>query len=98
MAQHRTSLMEPPDVNHLEPAAAEIPAVAGHARKPWSWMGLLVFAGLALVAFVLASLLAFGGYALLSRLFGWHETVLTVAEDPLFSLALQLVFYILLLA
>lgn len=67
-------------------------------RERWRLRDLLYFILFIPIALVAANLLVFVGYAVLAPLFHWTTPIIALQKNVVFLLALQLVFYIFLLA
>jgi len=83
----------------IPPPPESIVTVARQASpKPWSGRDLLLFLAFLPIAFLAANLIAALGYALLEPALHGHLSKDKLASDPFFLLALQIVFYGLMLA
>jgi len=65
---------------------------------PWALRDLFLLLVLVPIAFIIADILVFVGYALIQPTLHWHMTKEKLASDPFFLLALQTVFYALMFA
>jgi membrane protease YdiL (CAAX protease family) len=68
------------------------------APAPWALRDLFLFLAFVPIAFFIANILAALGYALIQPAFHWKLTKEKLSSDPFFLLALQSVFYGLMLA
>jgi CAAX protease family protein len=90
-----SDLPQPPEAPPLEaPWAA---SVAPPPPEPWRLRDLLWFALFLVLALPLSAFLSFFGYAALRPLMGWRTPITGLAENTIFSLVLQGVFYVFLL-
>jgi len=81
----------PPPESTLTPAQGPVP-------RPWGLRDLLLFIAFVPVGLFAANLLVSLGYALLRPTLHWHLTKQQLSSNPFFLLALQTVFYGLMLA
>lgn len=88
-----------------EPSDAGFPLAAPAEPEPqppsppdWGWLDLVLFVGLGATAFGLAWVITIIGYTGLSAQMGWHLPPQSGEGRSFLSLALQLVFYVLLFA
>jgi len=65
---------------------------------PWALRDLFLLLVFVPIAFFIANILVFLGYALIQPTLHWHMTKEKLASDPFFLLALQTVFYVLMFA
>jgi hypothetical protein len=65
---------------------------------PWVLRDLILFLFVLLVAFFIANILVFVGYAVIQPTLHWHMTKEKLASDPFFLLALQIAWYALIFA
>jgi len=68
------------------------------APAPWALRDLFLFLAFVPIAFFIANILVVLGYALIQPALHWHLTKEKLSTDPFFLLALQTVFYGLMLA
>jgi len=75
-----------------------LPPAQESPPRPWGLRELLLFIAFVPVGLFAANLLVSFGYALLRSIMHWHLTKQQLATNPFFLLALQTVFYVLMLA
>jgi hypothetical protein len=80
------------------PAESRLTDAQGSPPKPWALRDLFLFLGFVPIAFFVANILAVLGYALIQPALHAHLTKEKLSTDPFFLLALQTVFYGLMLA
>jgi membrane protease YdiL (CAAX protease family) len=78
-----------------EHTSLTLPAAAPPSPAPVEWKGLDValFLAFSVVWLLLSQFLSLAGYALLRPLMGWHTPPMALAENAIFVVAVQLVFY-----
>jgi hypothetical protein len=79
----------------LESTLTEVPK---SPPEPWALRDLFLFLAFVPIAFFIANVLVALGYALIQPALHWHLTKEKLSTDPFFLLALQTVFYGLMLA
>lgn len=92
---------DPPEA--IAPTAAPAPVLLRptppqhDAASLWSWTDLALFLAFAAMAFLFSSFTVTVGYVALKTFAGWQASSQTLANDPIFPITLELVFYSLLL-
>jgi hypothetical protein len=85
----------PPDV---PPPLESAPTNTRDESAPWALRDLFLFLVFVPISFFIANILVVLGYALIQPALHWHLTKEKLSTDPFFLLALQTVFYALMLA
>lgn len=92
--------LDPPDFGSTRPATEPgLPSVltGEPPSDPWTLRDLFFFLAFSIAALLISQFAGFVVYFALKPLAGWHATVAMLAQNPFFLLALQTLFYLLLL-
>jgi membrane protease YdiL (CAAX protease family) len=87
-----------PDQPYLFQPLLQPPPEVNPPQELWKLRDLVILIVFVPVAYFISNIVAFAGYAVLKPLLHWHSTPGTLEDNAVFLLALQSMFYLLLLA